>query len=89
MILLAWTIEPTQTKADWIDVSFFFVGFVAGVFMLAISAWLVLFCMKELRDCWKVHSRIRYYFILTLIGAVVNLAVGISGMVYVKHESAG
>ncbi|CAN0277948.1 unnamed protein product [Ectocarpus sp. 6 AP-2014] len=34
-------------------------------------------------ECWRIHPRIRYYFGLTIIGTAVNLAVGISGTIYV------
>ncbi|CAN0304949.1 unnamed protein product [Ectocarpus sp. 6 AP-2014] len=38
-------------------------------------------------ECWRIHPRIRYYFGLTIIGTAVNLAVGISGTVYVVGGS--
>lgn len=74
---------------DWIDISMFFVDAIVGMFMLVTVAWLVLFRMKELKDCWNVHLRIRYYFGLTIIGIVVNLALGVCGVVYVSDESSG
>ncbi|CAM9815907.1 unnamed protein product [Ectocarpus sp. 8 AP-2014] len=54
--------------------------------MFGIVAWLLLFRMKEIKECWKVHTRIRYYFGLTLIGTAVNLVLGIVGTVYIVGE---
>ena len=44
--------------------------------------------MKEVKECWQIHARIRYYFGLTVIGTVVNLAIGVCGTIHVadNHE---
>ncbi len=49
--------------------------------MFAIVAWLLLFRMEEIKQCWKLHSRIRYYFGLTILGTVVNLGLGVCGTI--------
>lgn len=68
---------------DWIMISLFLVEFVVGVLMLLVVGMLLLFRLPEVRECWKLHRRIRYYFGLTGIAIVVNLAVGFGGMVVV------
>ncbi|CAM9794076.1 unnamed protein product [Ectocarpus fasciculatus] len=67
----------------WITISRFFFEFIVGICMIGIVAWLLLFRMKEIKECWKVHARIRYYFGLTLIATGVNLVLGIFGTVYI------
>ena len=54
--------------------------------MLAVVAWLLLFRLKEVKECWKTHVRIRFYFILTLGATAVNLGVGIAGTVNVVAD---
>lgn len=49
--------------------------------MFFIVAWLLLFRLKEVKECWKLHSRIRFYFVLTLVGTAANLGIGICGTV--------
>ena len=51
--------------------------------MLCIVAWLLVFRMKEIRERWRLHRRIQYYFSLTIIGTAVNLALGICGILTV------
>ena len=51
--------------------------------MLCIVSWLAVFRMDEIKQCWKLHRHIRYYFGLTVIGTFVNLTLGICGMVFV------
>lgn len=53
--------------------------------MLCIATWLLLCRMEEIRECWKLHVRIRYYFGLTLVGTAVNLGLGICGTVNVLY----
>lgn len=71
---------------DWIVVSLFIVGFIVGIVMLIMVAWMLLFWMKEIKECWKVHTRIRYYFCLTILGTAVNLALGICGFFFVVND---
>lgn len=68
--------------------SMFCVEFVVGICMLLIVAWLLLFRTNEIKECWKMHRRIRFYFILTAIGTAVNLALGICGTIDVVVDSA-
>ncbi|CAM9379659.1 unnamed protein product [Ectocarpus fasciculatus] len=72
-----------QRSGDWLAVSRFFLEFLVGTCMFVIVAWLLLFRMTGIKECWKVHTRIRYYFGLTLIGTTVNLALGVCGTIYV------
>ena len=57
----------------------FHVEFFVGVCMLSIVAWLAVFRLKEIKECWKLHRRIRFYFGLTVVGTFVNLGLGICG----------
>lgn len=50
--------------------------------MLVIVAWLMAYRMDEIRQCWKIHVRIRYYFCLSVLATVVNLSLGICGTLY-------
>lgn len=72
-----------QAEMNFIQISFFYVEFVAGICMFTIVAWLALFRMEEIKACWKLHTRIRYYFGLTLVGTAVNLGLGICGTLFV------
>ena len=51
--------------------------------MFFVVAWLLLFRLKELKECWKIHARIRFYFLLTVSGIGVNVGLGICGMINV------
>lgn len=51
--------------------------------MSIIVAWLLLFRLREVKESWKTHARIRFYFLLTLVGIAVNLGLGICGMINV------
>ena len=64
----------------------FYVEFFVGVCMFLIVAWLLIFRMTEVRECWKIHARIRFYFGLTLVGIAVNLGIGISGTINVVSD---
>ncbi|CAM9367049.1 unnamed protein product, partial [Hapterophycus canaliculatus] len=74
---------------DWIIASSFFIEFFVGVSMLVIVTWLLLFRVKEIKECYKIHTRIRYYFGLTLIATAVNLAVGVCGTIYLARDLEG
>ncbi|CAN0305440.1 unnamed protein product [Ectocarpus sp. 6 AP-2014] len=54
-----------------------------GICMFGIVSWLLTFRVKEIKECWEAHIRIRYYFGLTLFGTAVNLGLGICGVVYI------
>lgn len=49
--------------------------------MFFIVAWLLLFWLKEVKECFQIHTRIRFYFLLTLSGIAVNLGIGICGLI--------
>lgn len=34
---------------------------------------------------WKLHGRIKFYIVLTIIAVMVDLSIGIGGIVYVLH----
>lgn len=72
-----------QVAHNWIVVSGFFIEFFVGICMLVIVVWLLIFRRTEIKESWKMHARIRYYFGLTLIATGVNLALGICGTIYV------
>lgn len=78
-----------QRTNEWMFVAGFFLEFFVGICVLMIVVWLLLFRMTEVKECWTIHARIRYYFGLTLIGIVVNLAVGVCGTIYIvgsRHQ---
>ena len=64
----------------------FFLEFGVGICMLLIVSTLLVFRLKEIKECWKIHGRIRFYFGLTLVGTAVNLALGICGTIYVLND---
>ena len=70
-----------QENNEFIQVSFFYVEFFVGICMFIIVAWLLLFRLTEIKECWKIHARIRFYFGLTLLGIAVNLGIGICGLI--------
>ncbi|CAM9206720.1 unnamed protein product [Ectocarpus sp. 4 AP-2014] len=84
-----WVTNADKAKADWIIVSIIILEFVVGICMFVIVSWLMVFRMRAIKECWKLHARIRYYFVLTVIGTAVNLVLGISGISYVFRANAG
>lgn len=54
--------------------------------MFVIVTMLLVFRLPELRECWKIHRRIRFYFGLTVIAIAVNLAVGVGGLLYLTWK---
>lgn len=73
-----------QLAENWMIISLFLVSFIVGIFMFTAMAWLMLFRMEDLKECWELHVGIlRYYVGLTVIGAAVNLTLGICGTLYV------
>ncbi|CAM9976969.1 unnamed protein product [Pylaiella littoralis] len=82
-----WPTNYTKRGRDWISVSNFFIEFIVGGCMFIIVTWLLLFWMGEIKECWKNHVRVRYYFGLTLIGTLVNLALGVCGTAFVVRDS--
>lgn len=57
--------------------------------MFVIMAWLLLYRLPEVKECWRLHTRIRYYFGLTLVGTAVNLALGVCGLIHVSRANDG
>ncbi|CAN0348466.1 unnamed protein product [Laminaria digitata] len=58
----------------------------AGVAMATIGAMLAIFRWPELCQVWRLHRRIKFYIFLSLIAIVVDLAIGIGGIVYVLDQ---
>lgn len=60
-----------------------------GAIMAIIVGTLFVFRLPEVRECWNMHRRIRFYFSLSIIGIIVHMAVGVGGLLYVtwKEES--
>ncbi|CAM9423955.1 unnamed protein product, partial [Hapterophycus canaliculatus] len=81
-----WFSNPDEAKYAFVSASMFHVEFVIGVCMFFTVAWLLLFRMKEIKECWMIHVRIRYYFGLTLLGTIGNLALGICGTINVSLD---
>ncbi|CAN0497251.1 unnamed protein product, partial [Ectocarpus sp. 12 AP-2014] len=78
-----WIVNSDQGSYDAVVVSLFFLEFMVGIGMFVIVAWLLLFRMKEVKECWRIDVRIRYYFCLTLLGTAVNIGIGICSTVSV------
>ncbi|CAM9229216.1 unnamed protein product [Scytosiphon promiscuus] len=76
-------------ELDWVVISTFFLELAVGAAMFLIVGWLLLFRLKEIKECWKLYTSIRFYFGLTLIGTAVNLALGICGTIYVIQDYEG
>ncbi|CAN0438485.1 unnamed protein product [Ectocarpus fasciculatus] len=51
--------------------------------MFAIVAWLLLFRMKEVMECWRIDTRMPYCFCLNLFGTAVDVGIGICNTVFV------
>ena len=75
-----------QVRRDVLNVLIFIVEFIVGICMLSIVSWLVVFRMDEVKECWRRHRHIRYYFGLTVIGTFVNLSLGICGTINLVIE---
>eukprot|EP00752_Nemacystus_decipiens_P008538 g7625.t1 len=80
------TMNNDQSGNELILVLFFYVEFFVGACMFVVVAWLLLFRLKEIKECWRLHARIRFYFGLTVVGIAVNLGLGISGAVNVLAD---
>ncbi|CAM9814346.1 unnamed protein product [Ectocarpus fasciculatus] len=78
-----WIVNSDQGSYDAVVVSIFLLEFLVGICMFAIVVWLLLFRMKEVKECWKIDTRIRYYICLTLSGTAVNVGVGICSTFFV------
>eukprot|EP00903_Cladosiphon_okamuranus_P012700 g11874.t1 len=78
-----WLTSDDERVTDWLVVNLFYVGFLIGICMFATMVWLLLFRMKDIKECWKLHVRIRYYFGLTIVGTAANLGLGICGLIYI------
>eukprot|EP00903_Cladosiphon_okamuranus_P012468 g11677.t1 len=70
----------------FIQIFFFYVEFFVGICMLLTVSWLLMFRLREIKECWKLHARIRFYFVLTLIGTAINLSIGICGLINVLSK---
>lgn len=64
----------------------FFVEITMGIIMFVMVLLLLIFRMPELKQCWQVHLRIKFYFVLTIIAIVVNLAVGVGGLLFIAWK---
>eukprot|EP00752_Nemacystus_decipiens_P002513 g2360.t1 len=83
---LFWNINTNSSKHDWLLTSTYFVELLAGVAMLTIGTMLVLFRWTELCQVWQFHRRIKCYIALSVIATVVDLAIGVGGVIYVLHR---
>ncbi|CAM9316648.1 unnamed protein product, partial [Ectocarpus fasciculatus] len=81
-----WEAGKDERDHQLVVISTFMVEFLVGICMLAIVSWLLLFRMTEIKECWKMHACLRYYFGLTLLGTVGNLALGVCGTIYVVGD---
>eukprot|EP00903_Cladosiphon_okamuranus_P012715 g11887.t1 len=84
-----WVASDNQHSSRWVKVSTFYIELFVGVCMVFIVAWLLLFRMNEIKECWKLHVRIRYYFGLTIVGTAANIGLGICGTIYAIRDEEG
>eukprot|EP00903_Cladosiphon_okamuranus_P012695 g11871.t1 len=78
---IIWVTSLDSERFHTLNVLSFVVELFVGACMLLIVIWLVLFRVKEIKECWMLHRRIRYYFVLTISGMAVNLGLGICGTI--------
>lgn len=62
---------------------FFYMEFATGITMMVAVALLLAFRMPELRQSWRLHRRVRFYFGLTIIAIVTSVAQGICGTIFI------
>ena len=65
---------------------YLYVEFFVGICMFFIVGWLLLFRMKEVKECWKTHALFRFYVGPTLVGTAVHLSIGASGTVNIFSD---
>ncbi|CAN0231930.1 unnamed protein product, partial [Ectocarpus fasciculatus] len=51
--------------------------------MFAIAAWLLLFRMKAVMECWRIDTRRPYCCCLNHFGTAVDVGIGICNTVFV------
>eukprot|EP00903_Cladosiphon_okamuranus_P021828 g20071.t2 len=83
---LFWSLSLDQDTYNWVLASAFFMELLAGVAMFVIGMLLVLFRWTELCQVWQLNRRIKCYILLSVIATVVDLAIGIGGLVYVVYR---
>ncbi|CAM9954378.1 unnamed protein product [Ectocarpus fasciculatus] len=81
-----WITNSDKAAHDAFVISTFFVECVVGVCMLGIVVWLLLLRAEQVKGCWKTHSRVRYYFCLTLLGTAVNVSLGICSVIFLSTD---
>ena len=59
---------------------------ITAVAMSVLVGLLLAFRMPELVQCWRLHKRIRYYFMLTVAAILAGIAQGICGTVFILSE---
>ena len=75
-----------QRENDYIQIAAFGVEFFVGICMFIVVTWLLVFRLTEIKECWNIHTRICFYFGLTLVGIAVNLGIGICGIINVVSD---
>ncbi|CAN0110488.1 unnamed protein product [Ectocarpus fasciculatus] len=81
-----WITNSDEAAQHAFVISTFFVESVVGVSMLVIVAWLLLLRTEQVKGCWNTHSRVRYYFCLTLLGTAVNFSLGICSVIFLTTD---
>lgn len=74
-----------QPAGTFVAISVFIVELSVGVCMLIVVSWLVLLRTTEVKKCWAMHARVRYYFGLTLLATVVNITLGACGILHAAN----
>lgn len=77
---------PSQAHYDWLFVSTFAFELFVAVVMLVIVIVLLLRRSPELRQCWKVHRRVRSYICLSGIAIVADFAMGVAGILWLVYD---
>lgn len=72
-----------QAELRWIVTGYYLLEFITGFVMSVIVGLLLAFRMPELVQCWRLHKRIRFYFVLTAVAIVVSIGQGICGALFI------
>lgn len=80
------TVGPTQAELVWVASGYYFLELITGLSMSVIVGLLLVFRMPELVQCWRLHKRIRFYFMLTAVAVLASVGQGICGALFIISE---
>ncbi|CAM9897288.1 unnamed protein product [Scytosiphon promiscuus] len=79
---LFWSTNMDKDKHRWVLTSIFYMELISGFAMIVIGSLLVTLRWPELCQVWRLHRRIKCYIALSMIATLVDLAIGVGGVVY-------